>query len=297
MPRTALPAALLAACLPAAAAAQEGAAPGWSGIWRNDSCGSGTDSWVLGADLELVINEGDFFAGPVAISPEPLAGWYRYIAGGTSFYIRRDGDSLIFRDLLDPDDEALSDAVNAGEVTPATHSGIWEDTAYHRCERLPAASQLLFGELAAVLLALDAVPRDCGRDAEGGSCMEGIAAALDLGGDGKLNRAELARALRAAALFVDGTGDEATELGDAAGEQVAALAAAPFLASLMLASFDYSGDGSLSAEELAADRFAGPGSDLSDALPGAAEFGAMLGRNLGTLMNLLESLPPGSFPP
>lgn len=284
-----LPAACLALCTASAAQATD-----WSGIWRYDACDTGTESWVIGAGSEAVINDTDFTTGPVTISGAPAAGnWHSYRTGdGVLFYVAMtEAEEMVFLDLKDEALDQYSDAVDAGRVTPISHRDIWEETIYHRCPTLPAGSRLLFGEMTSVLLSVDAALAGCADDQPADQCVRRIVRGLDLTGDGGLNRAELSRAMRAAALYAAGHVEDWTLNTDAVLSQLTMAPVAPLVATMLLGSFDYSGDGMLDAAEISADRFTlTRAADLGTALPDGGDLNTVLQQQLSTLLPLLMEL-------
>lgn len=276
-------------------AASTAQATDWSGIWRYDACGSGGDSWVIGAGGEVVINEADFYTDRIDISDAPTVGnWHSLRStNGQQFYLAMtEAEELVFLDLTDHAIDRYGDGVDAGRVTPETHRDIWQETLYHRCDTLPAGSRLLFGELTSVMLSLDAALRGCAAAEPADLCVARIVEGLDLTGDGALNRAELSRAMRAGSLFVTGLVEDWALNSDGVMSQLAAAPMAPLLASALLGSFDYSGDGALDAVEISADRFTStPTEDLmAGALPDGAALNMLLEQQLMSLLPLLMEL-------
>lgn len=282
-------AASLALC--AASAAQ---ATDWAGIWRADACDAGTESWVIGAGAEAMINDVDFTTAPVTISAAPTAGnWHSYrTSDGVMYYIAMtESEELVFLDLLEESVDRYGEGVDAGRITPETHRDIWDQTLHHRCDTLPAASRLLFGEMTSVMLSVDAALSGCSDSQPADHCVARIVDGLDLTGDGALNRAELSRAMRAATLFATGRSDDWTLNADGAIAQLTTAPLAPVLASLLLGSFDYSGDGALDAAEISADRFSlTPTRDLASTLPDGSTLNSVLEEQLSTLLPLLLDL-------
>lgn len=137
------------------------------------------------------------------------------------------------------------------------------------CDRLPEEYYAIFGEAIAFFQGFDAIRRRCDRSS-GGACANAIFAFLDVSGDSRLSRAEIARALRAAAFFV---GYEAivaqrkesepdaglwdtyrVSVGGIYGASALASLLGPFFTDNLVQSYDFDADGVLSLAEILQDR-------------------------------------------
>lgn len=130
-----------------------------------------------------------------------------------------------------------------------------------RCEALPGVMPLLFAEAVAVFGRLDEIDAAC--DAETGTaahCLVQGFDIVDITGDGRFSRAEMSRVFQAAGFFVgyrmvaDRRGDAFAPLGELYLAQVAATILGPLLATNLIDSYDFDGDGFLTLDELTFDR-------------------------------------------
>lgn len=134
-----------------------------------------------------------------------------------------------------------------------------------RCRALPPEMYVGFGEAIALFQDMDALRAACGGELPPSACVTATFSTLDVSGDDRLSRAEITRALRAAGFFMSyaiiaesrdhsGVGmfvpTEDLYLGSALSIFVANL-----LATNLVQSYDYDGDGFLSLEETLQDRF------------------------------------------
>jgi hypothetical protein len=155
------------------------------------------------------------------------------------------------------DDNALLEAFAPDNADPkATQPGDdWETLRYEAClQGLPASTVLLHGEAIAFLQMIDAVKASCGDDVA--QCSALLFAGVDVSGDARLSRAELARLFRVGAYLSLLSDQEATLNSDLMAAVGAALALGPILASAIVNSLDYDNDGVLSLEEISQDRSA-----------------------------------------
>lgn len=138
-----------------------------------------------------------------------------------------------------------------------------------RCTRPPAMVGAMFGEALALFASLDDMRAQCaGRDAR--RCVDALYGALDVSRDRRLAPAEVARGIRATAVFLSYEGlaakqrsdagadatiaADAVLIGDVYASSLAAAVAAPFVTTSILDSYDFDGDGFLSPQELLQDR-------------------------------------------
>ena len=144
-----------------------------------------------------------------------------------------------------------------------------------KCGTLPGMLPLLFAESVAVFRKFDALDEAClGKDGPSLRCAVVAFQMIDITGDGQLSRAEIGRAIRAAAFFVgyllvankqQKTFVPVDELSLA---WFAGSALGPTVAGNLVDSYDYNGDGFLSLAELMQDRT--PEEGLEGALAGMA---------------------------
>lgn len=178
-------------------------------------------------------------------------------------------------DLAEPDAKLRDDRLPG--ATPVTR--------WLRCQAGSVGLALLHGEGLAFLATLERLESVC-RAGPMAICIGGLIAEVDVSSDGLLSVAEVARLLRGAtwALAVQ-QGSEPEAIAAAGGlGSIAALAAAR----LVVASFDYDGDGRLSAAELSQDRLVfPPGTGSADGRPGTIE---TLADGAGLLRNLIERM-------
>lgn len=144
-----------------------------------------------------------------------------------------------------------------------------------RCESLPGITPVLFAEAIAVFGRLDELGAACGG--ENGVTAQCIAVAFDLvdiTGDGKFSKAEISRAIRAAGFFIgyfmvaENSWTAFVPLEELFLAQIAAAALGPFVATNLIDSYDFGGDGFLSLAELMQDR--SPEKGFEGALAGVA---------------------------
>jgi hypothetical protein len=168
-------------------------------------------------------------------------------------------------------------------------------SSFTRCAAPPPALTALHGEGLAFAAALDGIEAACtAGSAAGGqdACLSAVMAYADVARDGKLTVAEIARMTRGAAWAVlAGEGATLEEL--AAGIGAAGLAGIG-LGHLLVASYDYDGDGRISAAELLQDRAPAMGGTPPDPPAGPPVAGAPLlpSGQMGALRQLLEGLGP-----
>lgn len=245
------------------------ASQSFTGIWHEEGdCGTDGLISVIAAGHEILIAPDFVEAGPITIDEQDEFGWHRFTYDDWIMFARFPNGTDSTHQTAWPtgafDNEETTAAMREGRLAPGSTPDLafWELTTYDRCDALPAEAQLIFGELTALLFALDTamdVCEDPGTDL--GSCAEELFAALEVRRDGRLVVAEMARIVRALTLYVSTNRDDAQMAGVAAG-QAAALPLGPVVAATLLHSFDYDSDGTLVLEELAFDRIA-PDTDLA----------------------------------
>ena len=130
-----------------------------------------------------------------------------------------------------------------------------------RCDSAPASLALMFAETISVFKRFDEIDEHC-RGGEGITfrCVASAFDMIDITGDGVFSRAEISRAIRAASFFLgyhfatDGRPGAFVPLEELYLVQVAASAFGPLVATNLIDSYDFDGDGFLSLDELMQDR-------------------------------------------
>jgi hypothetical protein len=168
-------------------------------------------------------------------------------------------------------------------------------SSFTRCASPPPAMTALHGEGLAFAAAMDGIDAACTAGAPGAgheACVAALMQHADIARDGKLTVAEIARLARGAAWAV------MTSEGVAIEELAAGIGAAGLagigLGHVMVASYDFDGDGRLSPAELLQDRAPVMGGVPPDPPSGALATPAPLlpPGQMGALRQLLEGLAP-----
>ena len=144
------------------------------------------------------------------------------------------------------------------------------------CRSLPGSLPVTFAEALSVFPKLDEIDEACLKGSGiGPRCAAVGFGLIDITGDGRLSRAEISRAIRAAAFFV-GYSVSAAEnqtpfvpFKDLLLSWLAGSVAGPVIAGNLIGSYDYDGDGFLTLPELMQDR--APEGGLEGALASLAE--------------------------
>lgn len=188
-------------------------------------------------------------------------------------------------DLAEPPAKLL-DSELPGAGTPVA--------SFRRCTTIGGALAALHGEGIAFAAALDGLEAACdGDQGTSDACIAALMAYADVSRDAKLGVAEMARLVRAITWLV--LASEGAPLDVLAGGVAAGGGIGLVLAWLMVASYDYDGDGRLSPAELQQDR--GPwsgGTPPADGRVGARllpALGSLAGAE-GPMRELLEGLAP-----
>lgn len=181
------------------------------------------------------------------------------------------------------------DAVNDLVLPPLTQ--------FQRCDSLPASVSIPFAEAITIFKRFDDIVAPCsGKDGNLSQCIAVAFQVVDITGDGLFSQAELSRMLRAAGFFLGynlvaqeqqksagSVGEHITQgpvfvaLKDLYVSQLAGTVLAPFVASHLIQSYDFNGDGFLALGELMQDRI--PETGLQ-----------------GVLVDLVVRMPPGALP-
>lgn len=141
--------------------------------------------------------------------------------------------------------------------------------SFDRCSSPPSILKAVFGEALALFPAMDDLRRQC-SGGQARRCVDQLIGVLDVSRDRRLSAAEISRGLRAVGAFFayeTAAARQRSQVGARASiaQDVVPLDslysgvlavnfAAPFVTSSLLASYDYDGDGFLSAAELLQDR-------------------------------------------
>lgn len=188
-------------------------------------------------------------------------------------------------DLAEPASKLL-DSELPGAATPVA--------GFRRCPSIGGALAALHGEGLVFAAALDGLEAACeGERGNSDGCIQAVMAYADVSRDGKLGVAEMARLVRAVTwliLTTEGAPLEVVAAGVGAGS-VGGLA----VGWLMIASYDYDGDGRLAPAELMQDRGPWDGGPTPSAPPAAASLtqglGVLAGPG-GPLQELIQTLAP-----
>ena len=130
-----------------------------------------------------------------------------------------------------------------------------------RCTSAPASLSFMFAETVAVFKRFDQIEEHC-RSSEGIGllCVAAAFEMIDITDDGVFSRAELSRAIRAGGFFLgyhlatDGRPGEFVPVEELYLVQLAVTAFGPLVATNLIDSYDFDGDGFLSLDELMQDR-------------------------------------------
>jgi len=161
---------------------------------------------------------------------------------------------------------AIGEASVAEGPGSAPDSSDWNIERAISCPSLPPGPQALYGEMFAVLAALDAAETACAAGPQ--ACARALFSVGDVHPNGSLNTAEISRLIRVLVQF--GAIEQGNGSADAqAGIIAASVPLAPILARALISSVDYDGDDGLSLEEILGDRVALPSSNMSQILTGA----------------------------
>ena len=197
-----------------------------TGIWSLADCG--------GDGLTVIVNPRG------ALMVEVEAGNARVAVAGAEWF----GQSIV-----------LTAGDDGGEVVLPPMESL------NRCDSAPKALAFMFAETVAVFKRFDEIEEHCSvADGVGLRCAAAAFDMIDITGDGVFSRAELSRAIRAAGFFLgyhietEGHAGEFVPLEKLYLVQFAATAFGPLVATNLIDSYDFDGDGFLSLAELMQDR-------------------------------------------
>lgn len=132
---------------------------------------------------------------------------------------------------------------------------------FERCDAPPFIFSLLFAESVTMFREVDDIEARCtGEDVDAAPCVALVFGLIDISEDGVFSKAELSRAVRAASFFIGyGLAVEESQSPFVPMEKLsvawfAASLLGPFVATNLIDSYDFDGDGLLSLKELLQDR-------------------------------------------
>ena len=130
-----------------------------------------------------------------------------------------------------------------------------------RCSVLPVGFSLMFAESVSVLRAFNEIETKCaGKEVAATQCIALVSELIDVSEDGVFSRAELSRAVRAASFFigywinVEEMQDPLVPVEKLSLAWLTASVLGPLVATNLIHSYDFDGDGRLSLKELLQDR-------------------------------------------
>ena len=264
-----------------------------SGIYASPICDVPSAIWVLAAGHELFVSEDTFFLTELnAQSILLVHGWRSY------------GD--FFARAL-PGGEVEYILWNAETFGPTPHASAWPDilpqslqemgsrwtgSRFVPCAAVPLPFSVLHGESARMLLDIEPALASCAAGSS--DCLAGVFAAIDKHPDGELNKAELSRLVRVF-IHLGAAAQDAPSSEDLAAWTGASVLLVPLVATGLISSYDYDGNGSLSFDEIAGE-LAGTGrlilgaEDQAGARGRAREMLGQAQESLSQLRSLLEIL-------
>ncbi len=197
-----------------------------TGIWSEAECGSRGLSVLVNRNAALMIESREHET-TVAIA---RAEW---VSGAVIVMLRGQADELVLPPL----------------------------DSLERCDALPTAFSLLFAEAVTAFGQFDDVTAHCtGPDVVATLCVALVFDMIDVSDDGVFSKAELSRTIRAASFFigysiaVEESQTAFVTLDKLSVAPVVASVFAPFVATHLIDSYDFDGDGFLSLKELLQDR-------------------------------------------
>lgn len=254
--------------------------PDLRGIWGFESCTDNDAGFLVahGTSIILIIS-GDAISQSLTADPEPDAnGWVRGGVDEQRLFLRRVTGTP---DILEVATPVKGNGDDVATASPGSNpdGAEWNTERATSCPALPPGPQALYGEMFAVLAALDAAETACAAGVQ--SCAGALFSVGDVNSDGVLNTAEISRLIRVLVqlgAIEQGNGDADSQVGMVA----ASVPLAPILARALISSFDYDGDNGLSLEEILRDRVVLPSSDMSQILTGAES-------RVSEMMDMLET--------
>ena len=237
------------------------------GIWGFENCTENdANFFVAHGSVAILIEGGDAISQSLVTDFDPDdAGW---LTG------RVEDQPLFFRRVTGMPDvlEVASAGVTISETSDAEGPGsvpdpsVWHVTQATSCPALPPGPQALYGEMFAVLAALDEVGIACAFGPI--VCADALFSVGDVNPNGSLNTAEISRLIRVL-VQLGGIEQESGDAVEQAGMVAVSVPLAPLLARALISSFDYDGDDGLSLDEILGDRFVLPSSDMFQLLTDA----------------------------
>ena len=264
-----------------------------SGIYASPNCDAPSEIWVLAVGHELFASEDTFFLAELSAQSDLLVhGWRSYgdffaraLPSGEVEYLLWSAETS----APSPDESAWSD------VLPRSLQAVssdWTGSRFVPCESVPLPFSVQHGESARMLLDIEPALATC--ETGSSDCLADVFAAIDKHPDGVLNTAELSRLVRVF-IHLGAAAQDAPSTEDLAAWTGASLLIVPLVATGLISSYDYDGDGSLSFDEIAGE-LAGTGrlmfgaEDQAGARGRAREMLGQAQQSLGQLRSLLEIL-------
>ncbi len=233
--------------------------PNFEGLYAYPACQEAEEFWLITSGMEFFADSEFFYFGDFVGEDLDLPyGWQRY-----DWYFVRRGEAGGLEFLNWSAEEGVGE-----EPGPAAWSGIlprttddlgpeWNVSTYAPCAFVPAPFSFLHGETVNFLRDLAPASDQCQQPSA--ACFEALFGAVDRHADGELNTAELSRLFRVLLHLGLAAQDEdegpATEAALTA--LTANLAAAPLIATALIASYDYDGSDALSYDEVAGELVGG----------------------------------------
>ena len=264
-----------------------------SGIYASSSCDAPSEIWVLAAGHELFASEDTFFLSELNAQSGLLAhGWRSYgdffaraLPGGEVEYILWSAETS----EPHPDESAWPD------ILPRSIQAMnsqWTGSRFVPCTAVPLPFSVLHGESARMLLDIEPALASCATGSS--DCLADVFAAVDKHPDGELNKAELSRLVRVF-IHLGAASQDAPSSEDLAAWTGASVLIVPLVATGLISSYDYDGNGGLSFGEIAGE-LAGTGrlmlgaEDQAGARGQAREMLGQAQESLSQLRSLLEIL-------
>jgi hypothetical protein len=250
------------------------------GIWSFDSCPENDGEFLVVHGTSIIfLWQGDAISEAWTATAEPDEnGWVQLGVDEQRSFLRRATGTPDILEMAFPVQDDSDDFVTSkpGLNPDGTY---WETERATRCPALPPGPQALYGEMFAILAAIDAAEATCAAGSQ--RCAGELFSIGDVNANGALNTAEISRLIRVIVqlgAIEQGNGDADTQVGMVA----TSVPLAPILAQALISSFDYDGNNGLSLDEILKDRVVVPSSDMSQFLNGAES-------RVSEMMNTLET--------
>ena len=241
--------------------------PDLRGIWGLESCTENDAGFLVAhGTLVVLIEGGDASSQSLVTDSDPDdAGWRTgLVEDEPVFFLRVTGTPDVLEVATVEDANGNTSVVEG--PGPQPNPSVWNVERATSCATLPPGPQALYGELLAVLTAIDAAESTCAAGPQ--ACADALFLVGDVNPNGSLNTAEISRLIRVLVqlgAIEQGNGDADAQAGMVA----VSVPLAPVLARALISSFDYDGDDGLSLDEILGERVVLPSSDMSQLLTGA----------------------------